>query len=41
MKLEHVSLLPGSDGWGTAISVLSSCDPHAVFSNPFLDQLLR
>lgn len=31
----------GGDGWSTAISILSSRDPHAVFSNPFLDQLLR
>jgi Cholesterol oxidase, substrate-binding len=31
----------GGDGWSAAISILSSCDPHAVFSNPFLDQLLR
>jgi FAD/FMN-containing dehydrogenase len=29
------------DGWSTAVSVLNSYDPHAVFSNPFLDQLLR
>jgi FAD/FMN-containing dehydrogenase len=31
----------GGDGWSTALSILSSCDPHAVFSNPVLDQLLR
>jgi hypothetical protein len=31
----------GGDGWSTAVSVLCSYDPHAVFSNPFLDQLLR
>ena len=29
------------DGWSAAVSILSSYDPHAVFSNPFLDQLLR
>lgn len=29
------------DGWSAAVSVLTSYDPHAVFSNPFLDQLLR
>ena len=28
------------DGWGTAVSILRGYDPHAVFSNPFLDSLL-
>jgi FAD/FMN-containing dehydrogenase len=28
------------DGWSTAVSILTSYDPHAVFSNPFLDTLL-
>jgi FAD/FMN-containing dehydrogenase len=27
------------DGWSTAISILTSYDPHSVFSNPFLDML--
>jgi cholesterol oxidase-like protein len=31
----------GGGGWSAAVSILSSYDPHAVFSNPFLDQLLR
>ena len=30
---------PGSDGWGTAVSILNSYDPGGVFSNPFLDTL--
>ena len=29
------------NGWNTAVSILSSYDPHSVFSNPFLDPLLR
>ena len=28
------------DGWGTAVSILKGYDPHAVFSNPFLDTLM-
>jgi hypothetical protein len=31
----------GGDGWSAAISILTSYDPAAVFSNPFLDQLLK
>jgi FAD/FMN-containing dehydrogenase len=27
------------DGWSTAVSLLTGYDPHAVFSNPFLDTL--
>jgi len=29
------------DGWAAAVSILTSYDPHSVFSNPFLDTLLR
>jgi hypothetical protein len=29
------------DGWSTAVSILTSYDPASVFSNPFLDQVLR
>jgi FAD/FMN-containing dehydrogenase len=29
------------DGWSTAVSVLTAHDPNGVFSNPFLDTLLR
>jgi FAD/FMN-containing dehydrogenase len=28
-----------NDGWGTAVSILTSYDPNSVFSNPFLDTL--
>jgi FAD/FMN-containing dehydrogenase len=27
------------DGWSTAVSILTSYDPHSVFSSPFLDTL--
>jgi FAD/FMN-containing dehydrogenase len=29
------------DGWAAAVSILAGYDPGAVFSNPFLDTLLR
>jgi FAD/FMN-containing dehydrogenase len=29
------------DGWSTAVSILTAYDPNGVFSNPFLDTLLR
>nr|WP_245984432.1 cholesterol oxidase substrate-binding domain-containing protein [Streptomyces tateyamensis] len=31
----------GGPGWDAAVATLTRLDPHAVFSNPFLDQLLR
>jgi hypothetical protein len=29
-----------TDGWSTAVSILTSYDPNSVFSNPFLDTLM-
>jgi FAD/FMN-containing dehydrogenase len=31
---------PAGDDWAAAVSLLHSYDPHAVFSNPFLDTLM-
>jgi hypothetical protein len=32
---------PADDGWSAAVSILTEYDPNGVFSNPFLDTLLR
>jgi FAD/FMN-containing dehydrogenase len=32
---------PSGDDWNTAVSLLTSYDPYSVFSNPFLDTLLK
>jgi FAD/FMN-containing dehydrogenase len=29
------------DGWNTAVSLLNAYDPYSIFSNPFLDTLLK
>jgi hypothetical protein len=29
-----------NDGWNWAVSTLDKYDPHRIFTNPFLDELL-